>query len=178
MDQYIVELSLSNTFDSIVVSTTTKDSNFTPLENLASETRFYWRVKGTNSCGESNYSEVQNFTTDLLDCSPIGAVNLPRNLIDASSGQSGITFADVYMANDSVISDVNIEVSIQHTYLSDMILTLVAPDGTEVILARNIGGARSNLVNTVFDQEAIEFDRRWFSTLYRIICPNGRLDCF
>ena len=87
VDQYTVELSLSNTFDSIVVSTTTKESNFTPLENLASETRFYWRVKGRNSCGVSNYSEVQNFTTDFLDCSPIGAVNLPRNLIDAGSGK-------------------------------------------------------------------------------------------
>ena len=154
VEQYIVELSLSNTFDSIIVSTTTKDANFIPLENLASETTFYWRVRGTNTCGESNYSEIQNFTTDLLDCSSIGAVNLPIDLIDANSSQSGITFADVYMANDSIISDVNIEVSIQHTYLSDMILSLLAPDGTEVILARNIGGASSNFVNTVFDQEA------------------------
>jgi subtilisin-like proprotein convertase family protein len=154
VEQYIVELSLSNTFDSIIVSTTTKDANFIPLENLASETTFYWRVRGTNTCGESNYSEIQNFTTDLLDCRPFGAVNLPIDLIDANSSQSGITFADVYMANDSIISDVNIEVSIQHTYLSDMILSLLAPDGTEVILARNIGGASSNFVNTVFDQEA------------------------
>ena len=155
VEQYIVELSLSNRFDSIIVSSTTKDPYFIPSENLASETTFYWRVKGTNTCGESDYSEVQNFTTDLIDCSPIGAVNLPIDLIDASSSQSGITFADVYMANDSIISDINIEVSIQHTHLSDMILTLIAPDGTEVILARSIGGSRSNFMNTVFDQEAM-----------------------
>ena len=178
VDQYTVELSLSNTFDSIVVSTTTQESNFTPLENLASETRFYWRVKGRNSCGESNYSEVQNFTTDFLGCSPIGAANLPINLIDATSGKSGITFADVYMANDSVISDVNIEVSIQHTYLSDMILTLVAPDGTEVILARNIGGARSNLVNTVFDQEAINLIEDGSAPFTGSFVPTGDLTVF
>jgi subtilisin-like proprotein convertase family protein len=178
VDQFIVELSLSNTFDSIVVSTTTKASNFVPLENLPSETTFYWRVKGTNGCGESNYSEVQNFITDLLDCSPIDAVNLPINLIDASFVQSGISFADVYMANDSVISDVNIEVSIQHTYLSDMILSLLAPDGTEVILARNIGGASSNFVNTVFDQEATNLTENGSAPFTGSFLPTEDLSVF
>ena len=178
VDQFIFELSLSNTFDSIIISSTTKAPNFIPSENLASETTFYWRVKGTNICGESNYSEVQNFTTDLLDCSPIGAVNLPINLIDASSGKSGITFADVYMANDSVISDVNVEVSIQHNYLSDMILSLLAPDGTEVILARNIGGSRSNLVNTVFDQEAMNLTEDSSAPFTGSFLPTEDLDVF
>jgi len=178
VDQYIVELSLSNTFDSILVSSTTKDPYFIPSENLASEITFYWRVKGTNPCLESNYSEVQNFTTDFLDCSPIGPVNLPVNLIDASSSQSGITFADVYIANDSIISDINIEVSIQHTYLSDMILSLIAPDGTEVILARNIGGSRSNLVNTVFDQEAMNLTEDSSAPFTGSFLPTEDLDVF
>lgn len=154
VDQYLIQISTVSDFSSIVVSTTIVTNTYTPQENLEGETVYYWRIKGFNFCGESSFSETQNFQTDIVFCDNISPTQLPIQLADAVANQSGVTYVDVYMANDHVISDLNVELSIQHTWLSDMILTLISPDGTEVVLARNIGGSSSNFVNTIFDQES------------------------
>ncbi len=153
VDSYLIEIALTETFDSLVVLSTTNSSTFTPSSGLSAVSNYYWRVKGFNECGESQYSAIQNFSTNQIDCKPIGAANLPIQLEDATVRGSGVTYADVFMANDYPIADIDLEVSIEHTYLSDMILSLIAPDGTEVVLVKNIGVRQSNFVNTVFDQE-------------------------
>ncbi len=52
------------------------------------------------------------------------------------------------------ISDIDVEVDIEHTYVSDLMLTLIAPDGTRVPLADRVGGGDDNFTNTLFDDEA------------------------
>jgi len=177
-DQYILQLSTSSTFESLVISSTIATNNFSPFFNLEGETTYFWRVKGFNVCGESSFSETQNFKTDLVDCSPIGAASLPVSLQDAVASQIGITYAEVYMANDYKISDLNVEFSIEHTWLSDMVLTLISPDGTEVILASNIGGSGSNFENTIFDQEATNLTEDSSAPFTGSFRPEGDLSVF
>ncbi len=58
-----------------------------------------------------------------------------------------------------------------------MILSLIAPDGTEVVLAKNIGLRQSNFENTVFDQEgsSIEEAQAPFSGTFQ---PKESLEVF
>jgi hypothetical protein len=45
---------------------------------------------------------------------------------------------------DQVISDVNVNLRLTHTFDGDLILTLIAPDGTRVLLANQRGGSGDN----------------------------------
>jgi subtilisin-like proprotein convertase family protein len=66
---------------------------------------------------------------------------------------STITIAGIPLT--SFIFDVNVNVTIQHTFDGDLVLTLVAPDGTRVPLAVNVGGPGEDFLNTVFDDSGI-----------------------
>jgi subtilisin-like proprotein convertase family protein len=57
----------------------------------------------------------------------LGTVDIPVNVFDAG-----------------FVSDVNVRVRLDHTRDSDLMLTLISPDGTPVTLARNRGAAGAN----------------------------------
>ena len=70
---------------------------------------------------------------------------------DLSTITSQLAVADSYP-----IVDLNVTVKITHPSVSDLRLTLIAPDGTQVRLV-NVGDVSgSNLTNTVFDDEAVK----------------------
>lgn len=52
------------------------------------------------------------------------------------------------------IADVNVRLSIEHTYTQDLSIVLVSPDGTEVLLVRGEGGSGDGFTDTVFDDAA------------------------
>jgi serine protease len=52
------------------------------------------------------------------------------------------------------INDINVKLNLSHTYDSDLRITLVAPDGTQVILVNRRGGSGDNFTNTVLDDQA------------------------
>ncbi|MDY0351922.1 MAG: proprotein convertase P-domain-containing protein [Desulfobulbaceae bacterium] len=52
------------------------------------------------------------------------------------------------------IVDVNVQLDISHPYVSDLVITLIAPDGTSILLANRRGADGANYSGTVFDDEA------------------------
>jgi subtilisin-like proprotein convertase family protein len=52
------------------------------------------------------------------------------------------------------IKDVNVVLNLEHTWVSDLYVYLVAPNGTEVELFSDVGGSGDNFEGTVFDDEA------------------------
>lgn len=56
----------------------------------------------------------------------------------------------------ATLSDVNVKFSLTHTYVGDLEISLVHPDGTVVSLMNRLGGSGQNITNTVFDQSAAE----------------------
>jgi len=71
-------------------------------------------------------------------------------IIDLETVESHTEVSDAI----GVILDVEVTVNIQHTWVSDMIITLEAPDGTEVLLFSERGGFGENLINTTFADSA------------------------
>ncbi|MFO0880897.1 MAG: proprotein convertase P-domain-containing protein [Gemmataceae bacterium] len=58
---------------------------------------------------------------------------------------------------DEVISSLTVNVQISGAYHSDLVLTLVAPDGTRVVLANRQGGPSTSAIDTTFDDAAFEY---------------------
>jgi subtilisin-like proprotein convertase family protein len=66
--------------------------------------------------------------------------------------KSTITFKNV--SSSELIKDVTVNLNIQHSFDSDLLIELIAPDGTTVVLSRNEGGGGQNFTNTTFSDSA------------------------
>lgn len=168
-DQYKVEVSESETFSSFTLSKTI-DSSSTVLAGLDFSTPYFWRVKPINACGEGVYSEVGTFSTYSVNCKTFASSGLPIQMVNART-----TSVNLDISDQTVIEDLNVNVTIDHSYIEDISLYLVAPDNTKVKLAQNLGYDQDDYKETVFDQEAIApivFASAPFTGSYR---PQGDL---
>jgi subtilisin-like proprotein convertase family protein len=116
-----------------------------------------------------------------------GNVNVP-----IPAGAPGVTSGAMA---DQVISvpdlgqvyDVNVKLRLDHTYDSDLAISLQGPDGTTIALSTNRGGNWDNFgsgaqscsgIKTTFDSDAsrslIQYDPPWAGTFR----PEGNLDAF
>ncbi len=101
----------------------------TPLPDSAT---VYWRVRAANpGCGEGEYS-VSFFETEVITCQVFRPDNLPQSLsVPAATVESIIRVED-----DVIIRDVNIiHLYGFHVPVSDLDISLVSPEGTEIALA-------------------------------------------
>ena len=69
---YKIELSLSNTFATILETGTSTTNSYTPALLLSTNTQYFWRVTPNNYCGVGTVSAVGNFTTGLAGACPAG----------------------------------------------------------------------------------------------------------
>lgn len=69
-------------------------------------------------------------------------------------GTAGTTTNSIIVRDSREIRDVNVRISLDHTFVGDLRISLIGPDNTEVILFNRRGGSGDNLVNTLFDDEA------------------------
>ena len=89
------------------------------------------------------------------------STNLPINLNDAEIFSSpGYTSSSIFVRDNNEISGIKVYVDLEHTYVSDISIFLISPDGTSYSLAENLGydtdyESGDNFTNTVFDQNAI-----------------------
>jgi subtilisin family serine protease/subtilisin-like proprotein convertase family protein len=59
----------------------------------------------------------------------------------------------IKITKDITIKDLNVQVNASHTYVGDLRITLIAPDGAKVVLFNHRGGSGDGLDDTVFDDE-------------------------
>ncbi|MGB1042204.1 MAG: GEVED domain-containing protein [Tenacibaculum sp.] len=64
-NEYVIEIASDNTFNTIVANATVATNSYTLTASLAGTTKYYWRVKSKNSCGEGSYSTASEFTTEV-----------------------------------------------------------------------------------------------------------------
>jgi len=67
---YQLEVATDAAFTNIVRTATTASTSTTVSPELPSNVQLYWRVRGTNTCGNGNFSPVRSFATVALpgDC--------------------------------------------------------------------------------------------------------------
>jgi uncharacterized repeat protein (TIGR01451 family) len=93
---------------------------------------------------------------------------------DPNGASSAISVADAKQ-----VVDVDVRIHITHTYDGDLSISLIAPNGTEVMLSDQHGGSGGNYEDTVFDDEAanaIASGSAPFAGSYRPDSPLSVLD--
>ena len=151
VNSYRLELSKSENFEDIILTKNTSLTSFT-LNNLAFATDYYWRVKSINPCEESNFT-TNKFSTIIVNCNTYTADDLPQRIKD-SNNLSGVTNVDLNIIDMAIIEDLNVHVSIDHSYIGDISIKLLTPDNKLIKLSQNLGDKLKDYTNTVFDQEA------------------------
>ncbi len=109
-----------------------------------------WRLEVSDDTTNAPTGLVRGFALRLRTASTFG--KLPVVVPDL-----GVAVAPLVVAGlpaTDVIADVDVTVSIAHPNLADLVLTLVAPDGTRVLLANAVGGIGDDFIGTIFDDQA------------------------
>ena len=80
------------------------------------------------------------------------SVDVPKTVPDLTTITSNLIVGG-YPAG-RVISSLTVNLTINHTYDSDLLLTLIAPDGTRLTLSNHHGPVGQGYINTTFDDTA------------------------
>tara|TARA_B100000809_G_scaffold252838_2_gene288047 strand:- start:33956 stop:37279 length:3324 start_codon:yes stop_codon:yes gene_type:complete len=147
---YQIEIASDINFNNIIDSSTTDSSTYIS-NNLEVESTYFWRVKGGNSCGSSDYSLIWVFETGTIDAFEYASDNTPINIPD--NDQNGIT-STINITDAIEISDLNLTINIEHTYIGDLKISLKSPGQEEIILVPNRDDNGNNYTNTTFDDSA------------------------
>ncbi|MEL0201845.1 MAG: proprotein convertase P-domain-containing protein, partial [Flavobacteriaceae bacterium] len=154
-DAYFIEVATNADFNSPVIAQDVLAPRFV-LTDLTADATYFWRVRSSNPCTTSAFSEIQQFDTVAINCLSFTSDNLPLALNDASSVGDGVTLASVFVEQSNLVESLTVKVRITHPYVSDLILYLLAPNGQRIKLSGELGGSGDNYTDTVFDQNATE----------------------
>ncbi|MES2487294.1 MAG: proprotein convertase P-domain-containing protein, partial [Bacteroidota bacterium] len=126
---YEIEVATDANFTNIVAQGSVTDTNFSTF--LSQSTQYYWRLRPGNAGCSGDYAEAFSFTTGYNLCTDYISTDVPLN----------ISASDVVTVNSTVLIDqvaaiqnVAVSIDITHTWLGDLTVTLISPQGTEVQL--------------------------------------------
>ena len=170
---YDIQVATDPGFTAIIETANVLINSYAP-QNLLPDTTYYWRVRPNNFCGSGTFGSAFSFTTTTLNCKSVSATGLPLTI--SSSGTPTIT-STVSFINDLTISDVNLDLNIDHTFLADLVIKLRSPMGTEVtLLANSCGNLRD--INALFDDDAAPFVCSGTPGISGTVQPVGSLATF
>lgn len=145
---YEIQIAIDEAFSTIIESAILNETSY-ESNNLESSTTYYWRVKPINNCAEGNFSAPFSFSTISIDCLTISAEGLP---ISISDGAPSTVTSMVSLTQDLPISEIELALEMEHTYLGDLVISLISPAGTKVLMTNNSCGSLDN-INAIFDDE-------------------------
>lgn len=173
---YDIEIAEDLAFSNIVDSASDILFNTYTAQNLQQQTVYYWRVKPKNNCGEGNFGQPFQFTTITISCDSVRAIDVP---IEISAIGTPTVTSRVSFFNDLPVSDIDVVLDIEHTFLADLIITLTSPSGTSVTLTSNSCGNLQN-IDAIFDDDGEVFscDTTGDIAIKDVIRPLGSLASF
>lgn len=143
-------------------ATVTQDTSAYPdIDGGASQanTTPYVLDIGAHPCGTAillQQTVTSSAGTTVFNLSlPVGAptnhasTDVPKNIVDVATIESDLTVTD-----PSTIADLDVRLTLTHTFDGDLDVFLVAPDATLIELSTDNGGSGDNFNGTVFDDEA------------------------
>ena len=98
--------------------------------------------------------------------------------IPEGGGTSGPADSVLDIGDTGSINDVNVFLSLTHTFDGDLVISIESPTGTTVRLSNRIGGSGDNYTNTVFDDEAAVSIAAGSGPFTGTFIPEGSLAAF
>ena len=100
--------------------------------------------------GETVYFDMNdNRTLDVSNNVTASSGNVPKAIVDLATITSQRTLRNF----PGVITDMNVTLNITHSWDSDLIVSLISPQGSKVTLFNSLGGSGDNFTNTTLDDE-------------------------
>lgn len=148
---YTVEVASDPAFANVVETFTAVPGPSVATMLLNPNTCYYWRVKASNQCGDSNQSVSTNFFTGMQTITPTASTDVPHPI-----GPNGgtVTTSTITVSGVGVLSDVNVtNLAGTHTWMADLTFELTSPAGTTItIMSSSCGSADDFDIN--LDDEA------------------------
>ncbi len=125
---YDIEVSTTSDFTNIVSSGTILSTNFS-VTNLLENTDYFWRVKPKNENCNGVFGTPFKFKTGVFYCFPFASTGSPITI--SATGTPTIN-SIIPVSNSFVLSDINVSIKVNHTYINELTATLISPSGTQV----------------------------------------------
>ncbi len=168
-----IQIARDAAFNNIIESAEVTTSSYNPV-SLQPENLYYWRIRPKNQCGQGTFGPAFSFTTIVLNCQTANGNGLPLTI--SSTGTPTVT-STISVSNDLSISDVNVILDMDHSFLSDLEVSLSSPAGTRIILIANSCGDLQN-IDVVFDDDAGVFTCGGNPGINGVMQPLGSLATF
>jgi len=165
---YEIEIAEDISFVNPIISESSLNVNSFSTLALPSNSEFYWRVRASNFCGNSSWTDAMLFQTSNLDCERANEMALN---IEISEDRDDTIRATINIDKTETIESVSVPlIEGEHTWSSDLTFNLISPQGTKVNLGSNICSG-----NVPFFDFKIGFNDQGFSPA-DIPCPftDGR----
>ncbi|NHF60638.1 T9SS type A sorting domain-containing protein [Flavobacteriaceae bacterium TP-CH-4] len=170
---YDIEIATDLAFTNIVETASTLENSYVPI-SLENQTTYFWRVRPKNICGEGSFGTPFSFTTIQFNCTTVQAVGLPLEI--SSSGTPTVT-SKITFFEDLPLADLDINLELDHSYLEDLVITLISPSGTSVALISNSCGDLQD-IDVTFDDDANSFTCSGTPAISGTVKPVGALSTF
>ena len=156
-DLYDFQLASDASFTNIITTETDLEITEFMTEGLQPLTTYYWRVRAVNNCGIGDWTDPFIFKTNNVVCSATSYAGDPVAIGTAPE----IVIAEINVSDTQPIENITIQnIIIDHTYIGDLAVRLIAPSGKQAMLfdrigvpASGYGCPESNLVLS-FDDDA------------------------
>jgi serine protease len=140
---------------SLIAITGVSGSGTTYTVSFASQTApgTYTMVVGPSITDLAGNAMTASFTATRAISAPATTTTFTANPNLAIRDNATVT-SSMNVTQALTIRDLDVRVNLRHTYDSDLVLTLIAPNGTRILLSNRRGGAGDNYTNTTFSDEA------------------------
>ncbi len=153
-DLYQIQLSQDSEFEDLEVDRTSTKPFYTMDRYLASNSRYYWRVRtiqGSGGCGISAW----NTTSFITGACPMFSSSYPTPVILSDGPPVQTAEMTVEVTTDGELLDVDLVLlDLEHSYLNDLEVDLESPAGTIVPIFRRSCGGNDDILMT-YDDEAV-----------------------
>ncbi len=109
-----------------------------------------------------------------LEAASYSSVDIPKDI--SASGTPTVTSTISVPSGVGTLTDVNVSLNINHTWVSDLDITLIHPDGTRIELSTDNGDNGDNYTNTTFDQQAATLITSALAPFTGTFRPEGDLN--
>lgn len=105
--------------------------------------------KGISPPGEISPSSFYTYMVAEIDTFTVCSTSLPKPILDNQT-----TYDTIQVYEPGFIVDLNVNLTIYHTWDGDLSMYLIGPNQAEIDLSSNNGGSGDNYYNTTFDDQA------------------------
>lgn len=127
-DDYQIQISKTSDFSDLVVDRTLSATRFAATNDFEFSTTFYWRVRGINSGGTGDWSNVRSFTTIIEKPDPVSMLISPPENENQVSVTPTLSWTGSTRASEYVI-----QISTDETFSSESVIEVTSSDPTLIL---------------------------------------------